>query len=100
MNDIIISIIPQNNDSPSSYDNYMLVIDTGDKLMKIFSKMNAKKACEEAIMISQILEFVGMDNVKFSALAEDEICSSFIAAYRTVQEKETAAKSKSNRQNK
>lgn len=100
MNDIIISIIPQSNNSLFPYGDYMLVIDSGDKLMKIFSKMDAKKACEEAVMISQVLEFVGMDNVKFSALAEDEICSSFIAAYRTVQEKEAAAKSKSNRQNK
>ena len=87
MNDIIISIIPQSNNSPFPYGDYMLVIDSGDKLMKIFSKMDAKKACEEAIMISQVLEFVGMDNVRFSTLAEDEICSSFISAYRKAQEK-------------
>ncbi len=100
MVDIIISIIPQTK-NPPIFDDYKLVVDVGYKSLTIhLSKKNAIRACEVAVVLSQVLELVNDNIVKFGTYAGDRVCEEFIAAYRRKQEKKAAAKDNSNRRTK
>lgn len=95
---IIIEIRPQRKDKPFLFDEYELVVNTHTGRMTLhLPKANAREACCTAFMLADVLEFAGADTVKFSTLAEDEICTDYVAAYRKQQEKEAAANANSNR---
>lgn len=87
MADIIISIIPQTK-NPPIFDDYKLVVDVGYKSLTIrLSKKDAIRACEVAVVLSQVLELVDDNIVKFGTYTGDRVCEEFIAAYRRKQEK-------------
>lgn len=100
MADIIISIIPQIK-NPPIFDDYKLVVDVGYKTLTIrLSKKDAIRACEVAIVLSQVLELADDNIVKFGTYTGDRVCEEFIAAYRRKQEKKAAAKANNNRHTK
>lgn len=101
MANIIISIIPQIK-NPPIFDDYKLVVDVlgGNRLTIRLSKKDAIRACEVAIVLSQVLELVDDNIVKFSTYVGDKVCEECIAAYRRKEEKKAAAKANSNRQRK
>lgn len=101
MADIIISIIPQIK-NPPIFDDYKLVIGVlgGKQLTISLSEKDAIRACKVAVVLSQVLELVNDNIVKFGTYAGDRVCEEFIAAYRRKQEKEAAAKANNNRHTK
>lgn len=97
MADIIISIIPQTK-NPPIFDDYKLVVDVGYKSLTI--RLSKKDACEVAIVLSQVLELVDDNIVKFGTYVGNWVCEEFIAAYRRKQEKEAAVTTNNNRHTK